>query len=166
MLRTFALVLGLSVVATSGARAWPPSDAGLPPNMQVPGMYRPLIEAMWQRSPTFRRQISRIARASYLTVSVEVAPPEMSGARASTRIEKKPDGRMVAAVQMRRGAEPTELIAHELEHIIEQLDGVDLEALALQPSSGVHRTAGSGYDTLRAIRVGERVAQEVRNRRG
>jgi len=51
-----------------------------------------------------------------------------------------------------------ELIAHEIEHIVEQLDGVDLEAQAGNGAvwSSGHRT----FETRRAIEVGRRVARE------
>ena len=52
-----------------------------------------------------------------------------------------------------------ELIAHELEHILEQLDGVDLQA---QAGNGVVWKAGDGaFETRRAIEAGRRVAREI-----
>ena len=57
-----------------------------------------------------------------------------------------------------------ELIAHELEHVIEQLDDIDLRTLAKVPSSGVKRCEGreEAYETVRAIRAGRAVSDEVR----
>lgn len=56
-----------------------------------------------------------------------------------------------------------ELIAHEIEHVIEQLDGVDLRVRATLPASGVRsRDHGDEFETTRAIRVGRMVAAEVR----
>jgi hypothetical protein len=59
-----------------------------------------------------------------------------------------------------------ELIAHELEHVIEQLDGVDLAAKADTDSSSVKRgdTPEPAYETVRATRMGLAVAAEVRQR--
>jgi len=54
------------------------------------------------------------------------------------------------------------LIAHEFEHIIEQLDGVDLPLMASRTASGVHRVPGSEhFETDRAIAAGHRVSEEV-----
>ena len=56
-----------------------------------------------------------------------------------------------------------ELIAHEFEHIIEQLDGVDLAAHAAQRHTGVfaigHRR--DIFETMRAKRAGRKVVSEL-----
>jgi hypothetical protein len=56
------------------------------------------------------------------------------------------------------------LIAHEFEHIIEQLDGIDLSSRVHLPSSGVSRGRGEAdaFETTRAKRMGVTVAAEVR----
>ncbi len=54
-----------------------------------------------------------------------------------------------------------ELIAHEFEHIIEQLEGVKLRRLANDPSAGVHDLRYA-YETERAYKVGRQVARECR----
>ena len=55
-----------------------------------------------------------------------------------------------------------ELLAHEFEHIVEQLDGVDLASWAGR--SGVRRVGGSdrdgAFETERARQIGRRVAGE------
>ncbi|HEV8144527.1 MAG TPA: hypothetical protein VGQ77_16830 [Methylomirabilota bacterium] len=55
--------------------------------------------------------------------------------------------------------EAVELIAHELEHVIEQLDGIDLEVHA-RAGTAWKKEDGS-FETRRAIEVGRRVAQDV-----
>ena len=66
---------------------------------------------------------------------------------------------MLAQVYLQPSVDATELIAHELEHILEQLDGVDLQA---QAGNGVVWKAGDGvFETRRAIEAGRRVAREV-----
>ncbi len=58
--------------------------------------------------------------------------------------------------------EPILLIAHEFEHILEQLDGVDLPSMAARPATGVHAVASSGrFETDRAIAAGRQVEREV-----
>ena len=52
-----------------------------------------------------------------------------------------------------------EFIAHELEHVIEQLDAVDLDA---QTRTGtVWKREDGAFETRRAIEIGKRVAREV-----
>jgi len=56
------------------------------------------------------------------------------------------------------------LIAHEIEHVIERLDGVDLRARAALPGTGVRLCDGGddAFETIRARRAGLAVAEEVR----
>ena len=69
-----------------------------------------------------------------------------------------------AAVTIRSGNDPVELIAHELEHVLEQLDGVDLRSLAAVPASQVRgcECGEERYETVRAVRAGRAAAEEVR----
>jgi hypothetical protein len=98
-----------------------------------------------------------------VTVAFGLFPPAgRAGARtAMTRV----DGQLRAAIVEVPGPDATqlvELIAHEFEHILEQLDGVDLAAWAGR--SGVRRVGGSDregpFETERARQVGRLVAGE------
>ena len=68
---------------------------------------------------------------------------------------------------MGRFDDDVELIAHEMEHVIEQLDEIDLPSLADLPDTGVHHTLSAGvtFETSRAAQTGLRVAREVRESR-
>jgi hypothetical protein len=58
------------------------------------------------------------------------------------------------------------LIAHEFEHILEQLDEVDLPSMAARPATGVHTVPGSDhFETDRAIAAGRAVRAEVKRGR-
>jgi hypothetical protein len=61
-----------------------------------------------------------------------------------------------------------EMIAHEFEHIIEQLDEVDLGRKARRARSGVHAIDGAGlvFETKRALHIGLRVVEEFRQSAG
>jgi hypothetical protein len=133
----------------------------LPPNLVASSTYRPLLLQMLQRSATFRRQCQRIANTSDLVVTLRTpAAPGPTRIRARAHIVK--DGaQMHAAIEVIALHDPAELIAHELEHVIEQLDGVDLAAKAVVATSGV-ADESDGYETARAKRVGLAVAAEVR----
>ena len=117
---------------------------------------------MLARSSTFRRQCARIAAATHLFVSIRSEPSRQTRASALTEIQRHPGGRVDAVVWIGPSARLTELIAHEIEHIIEQLDGVDLRVRARLRDSGVRRTADSdAYETTRAVATGQRVAREL-----
>jgi hypothetical protein len=121
---------------------------------------------MLRDSPTFRRQCLRIADSPRLSIVFEYIRPSTERLRARATVSTGPDGRRTAMVGIRTLDDPVELIAHEIEHVIEQLDGVDLHALAAVPASGVHVCdCGNGaFETVRAIRVGLDVAREVHQR--
>ena len=136
----------------------------LPSNLTVSDVYRPVVEEMRVRSPTFRRQCARIAAATSLTVVIEADPPApLQQSAAATRFSRYKLGRMRAVVHVALSDRTPELIAHELEHVLEQLDGVDLVAKARTPSSGVHACCGrdDAFETTRAIATGQRVAREL-----
>ena len=142
-----------------------PRQLALPPNLVVSDMFRPLVESMLRESPTFRRQCVRLAGEPALTVHLTVnPPPRRADRRATTRLTRNVNGHLTAVVDIGPFENTQELIAHEFEHIIEQLDGVDLAARAAQPHTGVS-TVGSAVDmfeTMRAQRMGLKVLSELR----
>jgi hypothetical protein len=153
-----------SIVAIFAACALAgPAPSGLPPNVAIAATYRAVVGEMFRYSPTFRRQCNRLARASTLQVEIRVARlPDGTTDEALTRIVRRPDGVIEAGVQVGSSGDPALLIAHEFEHILEQLDGVDLPLMATRAGSGVHRVPGSRhFETDRAIAAGHRVQEEV-----
>jgi len=142
-----------------------PARLALPPNFIVPDNFCPGIESMLHDSATFRRQCLRIAGEPRLMIHLIFATPSTrSDVRAVTTITREHDGRRVAHIAITPRQDLVELIAHEFEHIVEQLDGVDLAAQAARPRTGVHAQSGPSemFETVRATRVGLRVAGEMR----
>jgi hypothetical protein len=135
----------------------------LPANILVPDVYRPAVAAMLRYSPTFRTQCNRLARRPDLQIVITTSLlPGMDRDEAVTRIVRRPNGAMEADVQLGALGDPVLLLAHEFEHILEQLDGVDLVSMASRSATGVHQVPGSEhYETDRAIAIGRRVADEV-----
>jgi hypothetical protein len=68
------------------------------------------------------------------------------------------DTKVEIHVDLRAVAEFVELIAHELEHVIEQLDDVELAA---SERHGVHETRAGVFETTRATHIGRKVRREV-----
>jgi hypothetical protein len=142
------------VRAVSGA-------VGLPANVAMPSAYDELVTAMLRSSPTFRGQCSRIARTPHLSVVVRrsISAPAQA---AVTHVFRRPDGRLDAEVEVGLFGDVALLLAHEFEHIVEQLDGVDLAGMAARPGTGVRTDPRTGqFETDRAIAIGRRVAREV-----
>jgi hypothetical protein len=139
----------------------------IPYNLQVDPAYRPLLEWMLERSPTFRRQCLRVAGNPQLTIHLYLSGTYPTrGGRALTRFSRA-GGSLHAEVYVARFDNDVELIAHEIEHVIEQLDGIDLSSLAALPDTGVHQTTPTAdvFETSRAAQAGLRVAREVRDTR-
>ncbi|WP_157899702.1 hypothetical protein [Luteitalea pratensis] len=66
----------------------------------------------------------------------------------------------MAHVSVRRSRDAIELIAHELEHVLEHLEGVTFLDVK-RPGSGISLSGGA-FETRRADDSGRRVAAEVR----
>src|SRR4029077_17928611 len=106
-----------------------------------------------RQSPTFRRQSARLAEHPDVIVRLEIAKAvqDTRGARSAvTRL----NGELTAAVEieLRKPELYVEHIAHELEHVLEQIDGTDLARLARQGLDGVMNFGGS-FETARARAV-------------
>lgn len=134
---------------------------GPPTGLHIADALRPVLHHMWQTSPTFRRQCARLAEASVeLTVQVGL-PHGAIGVRALTRIGVR-DGvvRHVTVYLGRTLDMAYELLAHEVEHVLEQIDGVNLRVLAVAGVRGV-QASRDAYETSRAVAIGRLVEREV-----
>ena len=137
----------------------------VPPNLIITPVFRHVVDSMLRGSATFRRQCIRIAHAPGMTIVLDWFHPHAADQiRARTILSTTPDGQRYATVGIRPLDDPVELIAHEMEHVIEQLDAVDLRTLATVPTSGVRGCdcRDQGFETIRAIRAGRAAAEEVR----
>ena len=143
----------------SSPALFPALNTSLPENVAGPASVLALMRDMWNRSPTFRRQCARLARAVNGTISIEIRNQGSYVFRAATNIEARSGGKWHATVAVYLFTDLVELIAHEFEHIIEQLDGIDLMRLQQQGIAGV--TEGrQHFETVRAHATGRRVAGE------
>ena len=135
-------------------------EGRLPPNLVAPESLRPLLTRMWRSSATFRRQCAQVAEHPEVTIRVALDPRTTHG-RALARVDRHEAG-LTASVQieMRDPARYVEYLAHELEHVLEQIEGIDLVRLKHQRVDGVERV-GHGYETARARWVGRAVAREA-----
>ena len=118
------------------------------------------IAAQLQRhSPTFRKQCERIAAARHLRVEVRISTTIPSRCVAFTAIKRS--GREVrATVHLPPTSALQQMMAHEFEHLIEQIEGVNLRALSRTPRSGVWAVDRDVYETDRAIAAGKIVEDE------
>jgi hypothetical protein len=135
----------------------------LPRGSNVPSVARLLIENMWRRSLTFRRQCTRLVEADVVITMTFDHPLHTNAADALTEIRRA--ARTEAHIHLRAGSRVAEHLAHEIEHVLEQIDEVDL---ARAVGEGVHGVSaanrGQRFETTRAIAVGRLVAREVEAR--
>jgi hypothetical protein len=124
-----------------------------------------LIDDLLTRSPAFRRQWQRLERFPRLSTRIElVHANHIDGdAHAVTTISVLRDGSQQAVVAIPGGRRLPELIAHEVEHILERLDGVRVDSQHALGDHSVRRASGT-FETARAVLVGQLVAKEIQAR--
>ena len=137
------------------------APAELPSNLTIAKSLRPVAEMMLKRSAIFRRQCLRIADAPHLTISIgRFHPLPSDRARARTRFSRR-DGAIHAEVEIAPLTDMVELIAHEIEHVIEQLDGIDLKLQASLRGTAASLCPDGSFETVRAVRTGLAAVREV-----
>jgi len=133
----------------------------LPPNLRVPRDLRPMLQQALLRSPTLQRQMRTLLRTQRVRMSVAYGGLRgMHLFQARSVVTHHQYGALMVDTTLFVPADMVELVAHELEHVCEQIEGVDLRTLAGRRDSGVYDVGGH-YETQRAITIGRRVAREV-----
>lgn len=139
-----------------------PTD--FPTNIIVQQELRPVVAELWQGSPTFRAQCLKIGEHARYRVAI-VHDPALHfnrACRAQCVLRVYSTGFVTARVMVPpRSRALTELIPHELEHVIEHIDGVDVKREASKHGSGAYDTGGGRIETARAMRVGRQARQEL-----
>jgi Tol biopolymer transport system component len=151
-----SIVLAVAISTSPIGQSSAP-DNSLPSNLKA-GVFQPVVEKMWQASPTFRRQCERLAAERSLTVRLRAEGFHASTAtRARTEISRTGASLTFADVVVLDSRDAIELIAHEIEHLIEQIDGVQLT----RDGCGGGGSREGPSETCRAIEAGRQVAREV-----
>jgi hypothetical protein len=154
------------VTTVETAEAAPLTHSGalvtdLPPNLRVPHDLRPLLQQALRRSPTFQRQMQTLLHTQRVRMAIAYGGPRGTNMfLARSVVTHHQWGALLVNTTLFVPADMIELVAHELEHVCEQIEGVDLRLLAGRRDSGVYDVGGH-YETQRAITVGRRVAHEV-----
>jgi hypothetical protein len=118
-----------------------------PCRIAVPRNGPSLLSAVWELSPTFQHQCTRLAAAGVVVV-VQWDHDLTRIHHAETRIVSN-EGRVFRAViTLRPSDEPAVHLVHEIEHIMEALDGVDQRLAKVG-----WKTRAGAYETIRARRV-------------
>jgi hypothetical protein len=133
----------------------------LPPGSEIPASCGVLLEEMWRGSPTFRRQWTRIAEAK-VRVSIRFDAAWRDTKIDARSVVSRQGGLRVDITLSATSPAPIEHLAHELEHVLEQLDEVDLAgAVSARVHGATAVRASRFYETRRAHAIGRLVAAEV-----
>jgi len=126
--------------------------------MVIDAVLKPFADLAWEHSPTFREQCRRLGAGRAAVIVRSVSSRETL--RADTRITVSEDGAILGRIRINPGSRVIEHLGHELEHVLERVDGVNLLMESQRSGSGVFLEAGA-YETRRAKDAGVRVAREV-----
>ena len=158
VLLPFVFLLSAAPAAANSAAGQP---CHIPVTIATSDQIRQQVVMMIERSETFRQQCQRLD-IPHLSVQIRTDPQISERPyRARTIITRSTTG-TIAWVSLAAFGDPTEWLAHEFEHIIEQLDGVDVPQLAGLSRRDAWCTGENMFETARAIQAGRRVLREVR----
>jgi hypothetical protein len=162
---TFLATFFLPFVSVTHAEPIAAVDDGLvttiPANLSVPGALRSLLEEVLRRSPTFRQQVQKLRGAPHVRMVIRYGDvSSWHVLRAESTVLRYEWGAMQVDTRLYTARDVIEVIAHELEHVCEQIDGVDVRQLSQRRHSGVYAN-GQLFETQRAIMIGRQVAREA-----
>lgn len=137
------------------------SPLTLPDNIALSESLRPLMTGLLVDSITFRRQCQVVGATSNLRITIEMFHPAVWVSYRAITTFKRTGGQITATMRIivptRRFAE---VMGHEFEHVLEQVEGINWRALSAKKGSGVHIVEEGIFETQRAIQVGLEVARE------
>lgn len=149
------IVFGSAITAEQQCRRSP-----LPANVFLLHDIAEPLARIYEQAPSFRAQCARIAAAEGLRVTVRIDPLIPSRCRAFTTLRRS-GKRLFADVHLRPSSDHAEVLAHEFEHILEWIEGIDLPRLSRMKGSGVRELEFAVFETDRAQAAGRAVAAEA-----
>ena len=159
------VILGLLAGGATQARA-EVVTTGRPDTIRISPELIPSITAMLQASPTFREQYQRIVTTPKLILNARTDMTFMHRAfRARSCMRRYDSGLLVVSMDIAPGAEQAEWLAHEFEHVLEQIEGLSLPTLAAHGHRETWFSSDQMVETSRATRAGRLVRAEMHERR-
>jgi hypothetical protein len=136
-----------------------------PPSVVWDEMLTPVLEQMLGASATFRQQWYRIVNKPQLKVHLRLSilpqGTAATAARARCVLSRYEFGGMRAEIELRTIDDLAELLAHELEHVLEWTEGINYALLAVAEPASVWMVGNHNFETRRAMDAGARVAREI-----
>jgi len=139
------------------------APTGFPTNIVVQAELRQTVARLWESSPTFRAQCERIGAQKRYRVAVVIDPSLAISRtwRAQCVLRAYSSGFVTARVMVPLTRQLTELIPHELEHVIEHIEGINVSREARLPGRGAYDVGAGRVETVRAMRVGRQAHEEI-----
>lgn len=151
------VTLASSIAATTPEE--PARRVPLPANVVIDAAIRDEVEELVALSPTLARQFA-VVGAAPAKVEIRVSLARLPAfRRAEATISRYEAGFVAAQITLPPSADFAELLAHEIEHVVEQIEGVDLRAIAR--TGGATQDVSGIYETVRARDAGRAAAHEV-----
>jgi hypothetical protein len=139
--------------------------ADLPVNVRMNAELRRVVLGLLARSPTLQQQCATIAGARHVNVVVQYPNRTLpSTCNAKATISFSAAGLVHVVIEIPVTTRYAELLAHEFEHVVEAIEGIDLEARAKIRGSGVTKIGDRVFETARARRAGHRADFELGQR--
>lgn len=158
---SLVLIVGVMMGGQAFAQAAQSACTTPPVNLRVADTFRPLLADLFDRSATLQRQCLVLADAPDVEVFI-TSPLRLTGhCRARATFVRTRAGGLRVFVEIPGGMDFPELLAHELEHVLEQIEGVDLSQLARVRQAGVRQVGDNSYETDRANAAGRAAAREL-----
>ena len=132
-----------------------------PTNIQIADDMKEMMTTLLARSGTLRQQCAKIGAAPHARIVVQMIGRQLGGlTRARATARRYDSGLLTVVIEVPAVsiADFAELLAHELEHVIELIDKVDLSGLMRQRAAGVTQTRDGVYETERAQAAGRAAA--------
>ncbi len=157
-----ALACILSAATGDADREQPPLPS-IPKNIRVDPALVGIVDGMLLHSRTFREQCARLREVTRLrvTLSVDLHDTGHRNSRADSVMRRFEYGLIDVTVRLRSIVQAAELIAHEFEHVLEYVEGVDHRDASRRSRGEVWEVADNRFETARAIDAGRRVAAEA-----
>ena len=140
-----------------------PACTTLPHSIRISNTLQPVVAELLRKSGTFRRQCARIAATRKVRIDVIAnGAPRAIAVRARATISRYSYGLVKVVIEFPAAADYFELLPHEFEHVLEQMEGLDLPALARAGDRRVVEVEEGTFETTRAREAGLAAAAEVR----
>lgn len=132
-------------------------------NVWIQPELRDEVMAAYAASPTFRELCHFIDRTMKLNIGIvidkKMAADRVCRAQCVMRVYES--GLITARIVLPGPIDITELVAHELEHVRERVEGINLAERFARRTPGVFRLKDGRFETQRAADLGRRVKAEV-----